>query len=75
MYSLLVADDHPLFRDALQAVVSSGLANSQLLEAESLADAITLVEQHTELDLLLLDLSLPDAEGLEGLTRLREEFP
>ncbi|RBI68148.1 DNA-binding response regulator [Vreelandella sulfidaeris] len=75
MYSLLVADDHPLFRDALQTVVSSGLANSQLLEAESLADAITLVEQHTELDLLLLDLSLPDAEGLEGLTRLREEFP
>ena len=69
MYSLLVADDHPLFRDALQTVISGGLAGSQLAEAESLADAMTLVEQHTELDLLLLDLSLPDAEGLEGLTR------
>tara|TARA_R110002020_G_scaffold24692_2_gene80922 strand:+ start:309 stop:986 length:678 start_codon:yes stop_codon:yes gene_type:complete len=75
MYSLLVADDHPLFRDALQTVISGGLAGSQLLEAESLAEAMKLVDQHTELDLLLLDLSLPDAEGLEGLTRLREEFP
>lgn len=75
MYSLLVADDHPLFRDALQAVISGGLADSQLLEADSLTEAITLVEQHADLDLLLLDLSLPDAEGLEGLTRLREEFP
>ncbi len=75
MYSLLVADDHPLFRDALQAVISGGLADSQLLEAESLADAVALIETNSELDLLLLDLSLPDAEGLEGLTRLREEFP
>ncbi|MGO1534195.1 MAG: response regulator, partial [Halomonas sp.] len=75
MYSLLVADDHPLFRDALQTVISGGLAGSLLLEAESLADAITLIEAQTELDLLLLDLSLPDAEGLEGLTALREAFP
>ncbi|MFB9865868.1 response regulator [Vreelandella sulfidaeris] len=75
MYSLLVADDHPLFRDAMQAVITGGLKGCQLMEAESLAEAITLVEQHTELDLLLLDLSLPDAEGLEGLTRLREKFP
>jgi DNA-binding NarL/FixJ family response regulator len=75
MYSLMVADDHPLFRDALQTVISGGLAGSQLLEAESLADAIALIEANTELDLLLLDLSLPDAEGLEGLTRLREAFP
>ncbi len=75
MYSLLVADDHPLFRDALQTVISGGLANAHLLEAESLTAAIALVEAHTELDLLLLDLSLPDAEGLEGLTRLRDVFP
>jgi DNA-binding NarL/FixJ family response regulator len=75
MYSLLVADDHPLFRDALQVVVSSGLPHSQLLEADSLAAAISLISEHDGLDLLLLDLSLPDAEGLDGLTHLREAFP
>ena len=31
MYSLLVADDHPLFRDALHAVISSGFTDAQLL--------------------------------------------
>lgn len=75
MYSLLVADDHPLFRDALQVVISSGLPHSQLLEADSLAAAMPLIAQHDGLDLLLLDLSLPDAEGLDGLTRLREAYP
>ncbi|MCC5900568.1 MAG: response regulator transcription factor [Halomonas sp.] len=75
MYSLLVADDHPLFRDALHAVVSAGLADTQLFEADSLAGAIHLIEAHDGLDLLLLDLSLPDAEGLEGLKALRERCP
>ncbi|WP_249978300.1 response regulator [Vreelandella olivaria] len=75
MYSLLVADDHPLFRDALHAVISAGLADTQLLEANDLATAIRTIEAHDELDLLLLDLSLPDADGLEGLKTLRDTFP
>ena len=75
MYSLLVADDHPLFRDALRAVISAGLTSAQLLESDSLAAAIYTIDNHDELDLLLLDLSLPDADGLEGLTILRERFP
>ncbi|UYO73467.1 response regulator transcription factor [Halomonas qinghailakensis] len=75
MYSLLVADDHPLFRDALHAVISAGLTSAQLLESDSLAAAIYTIDNHDELDLLLLDLSLPDADGLEGLTILRERFP
>ena len=75
MYSLLVADDHPLFREALHAVISAGLTDTQLLESDSLAAAIHTIGTHDELDLLLLDLSLPDADGLEGLTILRERFP
>ena len=75
MYSLLVADDHPLFRDALHAVISSGFTDTQLLEADSLASAMAHVETMEGLDLLLLDLSLPDADGLEGLKTLRETFP
>ncbi len=67
MYSLLVADDHPLFRDALHAVISSGFTDAQLLETDSLAGAMAHIEALEGLDLLLLDLSLPDADGLEGL--------
>ena len=75
MYSLLVADDHPLFRDALQAVIVSGFTDTQLFEADSLAAAMARIDTQEGLDLLLLDLSLPDADGLEGLKPLRETFP
>ncbi|QHD50810.1 response regulator transcription factor [Vreelandella aquamarina] len=75
MYSLLVADDHPLFRDALHTVIRSGFTDTELVEADSLAAAIARIEAQEGLDLLLLDLSLPDADGLEGLKALRETFP
>ena len=75
MYTLMVADDHPLFRDALCAVIDAGLPGCQLLQAGSVAVALQLAEGHDDLDLLLLDLGLPDAEGLSGLLRLRKAYP
>lgn len=75
MHTLMVADDHPLFRDAIGGVIQAGLPGSRLLEAESLEQALNQAGQHEELDLLLLDLGLPDAEGLEGLRTLREAHP
>ncbi|SDL35865.1 two component transcriptional regulator, LuxR family [Franzmannia pantelleriensis] len=75
MYRLLVADDHPLFREAMVAVISRGLSGSETLEAASLAAAIGVVAQHDDLDLALLDLGLPDAEGLSGLAQLRQAAP
>ncbi|MCA1770093.1 MAG: response regulator transcription factor [Halomonas sp.] len=76
MTTLMVADDHPLFRDAIGAVIAAGLPGTRLLEADSLARAMQEAERHEEaLDLLLLDLNLPDAEGLDGLSRLREAYP
>lgn len=75
MYTLMVADDHPLFRDAIGAVIANGLPGCRLLEADSLARALQQAEPLEELDLLLLDLGLPDAEGLAGLAQLREALP
>ncbi|EWH02690.1 response regulator transcription factor [Halomonas sp. BC04] len=75
MYTLMVADDHPLFRDALCAVIDAGLPGCQLLQADSVAVALQLAEGRDDLDLLLLDLGLPDAEGLSGLLHLREAYP
>ncbi|WP_176493631.1 response regulator transcription factor [Cobetia sp. 5-25-4-2] len=79
MYRLLIADDHPLFRDAISRTLSLSVADApappyELLQAASLAETLSLIDAHADsLDLLLLDLDLPDSHGLEGLTRLREE--
>lgn len=75
MHTLMVADDHPLFREAIGAVITAGLPDCRLLEAESLAHALERAEQHADVDLVLLDLGLPDASGLEGLRALREAHP
>ncbi|WP_110675056.1 response regulator transcription factor [Salinicola sp. RZ23] len=75
MYTLLVADDHPMFREAMVGAIAAALPDSRVLEAASLAEAIIQAEAQEELDLLLLDLALPDSEGLAGLRRLRETLP
>ncbi|APX94063.1 DNA-binding response regulator [Halomonas sp. 1513] len=75
MYRLLIADDHPLFREAMVAVIARGLSGSETLEAPSLGATLEVIAQHDDLDLALLDLGLPDAEGLNGLARLRQAAP
>lgn len=75
MHRLLVADDHPLFREAISGVIAASLEASEVLEAASLAEALRLAATHEALDLVLLDLGLPDADGLSGLARLREAAP
>ncbi|MFG6176984.1 response regulator [Halomonas sp. THAF12] len=76
MNTLMVADDHPLFREAIGAAIRAGLPNCRLLEAGSLDDALRgIAGEEQEIDLLLLDLGLPDAAGLAGLERLREACP
>lgn len=75
MYTLMVVDDHPLFRDAIGVVIAAGLPGCRLLEADNLACVLQQAESLEDLDLLLLDLGLPDAEGLSGLAQLREAQP
>jgi DNA-binding NarL/FixJ family response regulator len=66
--SILVADDHPLFRSALHQVIGQLYPGATLYEAASVAELQTEVEKHPELDLLLLDLHMPGALGFSALS-------
>lgn len=75
MYTFLIADDHPLFREAIQQVIRSHFTTARLLESPDLDGALALAEQEEDIDLVLLDLSMPGMQGLQGLKTLLASHP
>ena len=72
---LVIADDHPLFRDALrQAVAASGVRRDRARPA-SFDDLTALLERESDVDLILLDLTMPGICGFSGLIYLRAQYP
>lgn len=75
MPHLLIADDHPLFRLALAQAVREVVAEARVDEAGSLREAREQLAANPGIDLVLLDLHMPDSHGLMGLAALRAEHP
>ncbi|WOT06503.1 response regulator transcription factor [Shewanella youngdeokensis] len=73
--NIIIADDHPLFRNALRQALSSSFANTQWFEADS-ADALQKLidNQDIEYDVVLLDLQMPGSHGYSTLIHLRTHF-
>lgn len=73
---VLVADDHPLFREALSNIVRSIYPDGvDCVEVCDAKDTLKAVETQAAFDLILLDLLLPGAEGFSCLTSLRNKTP
>jgi DNA-binding NarL/FixJ family response regulator len=72
---LVIADDHPLFRGALREAVSGLLEKADIAEAGSFEEVTKLLERDAEIDLILLDLSMPGVRGFSGLMYLRAQYP
>ena len=75
MYHFHVADDHPLFRDAILKVIKQHYPDAVVVESTDLDSTITDLELNSETDLLLLDLHMPGSQDLFGLIMVREQFP
>lgn len=69
--TFIVADDHPLFREALIHAVHNCVPDARVLEAESLATLYKVVESNAEADLLFLDLHMPGVSGFSALAYMR----
>ena len=72
---IIVADDHPLFRGALRQAVSTLLPGSQVVEANGLDELTGLLGKGQDVDLILLDLTMPGVQGFSGLIYLRAQHP
>ena len=75
MREILIADDHPLFRDALKRAVGQAVPDARLIEVEDVAGLHGAVETHPDLELLLLDLQMPGASGFSALVHIRRMHP
>jgi DNA-binding NarL/FixJ family response regulator len=71
----LIADDHPMVRDALASALGQAFAGAGIATAGSLAQVQAVLEREPETDALLLDLDMPGMDGLTGLALLRSGHP
>lgn len=73
-YHFVIADDHPLFRGALRQAIETLYPGAGISEVGTLEDAAAALERHEEVDLLMLDLSMPGMRGFSGLIYLRAQY-
>ncbi|CAO3410388.1 response regulator transcription factor [Azospirillum largimobile] len=75
MTRILIADDHPMVRDALRSAVLYSCQATDVMEADRLDSVMQALEERGDLDLVLLDVNMPGMNGLGGLRTLRQRFP
>jgi DNA-binding NarL/FixJ family response regulator len=72
---ILVIDDHVLIREALRAVLKELEHNADIQEASTSAQAMQIIAEQSDFNLILLDLNLPDRDGFSVLAELRDRHP
>lgn len=73
---ILITDDHALLRDSLSLLLTGRFGSDlQLLHAENGHIALQQVETHADLDLILLDIDLPDIHGFQVLKQIAQQAP
>lgn len=72
---VLIVDDHALIREAMRGVIIELHGDAVVLEAANCSQAMFLCDLHPDITLVLLDVGLPDRNGLEVLADLHENHP
>ncbi|MGI9524970.1 MAG: response regulator [Hyphomicrobiaceae bacterium] len=73
--NVIIVDDHPMFRDALDQSLQLTISSVSTRQAGSLDELIQCLNENSETDLILLDLNMPGVKGFAGLLRLRAQYP
>ena len=71
----LIADDHPLYREALVSALQLLFENVDLIQSDGLDSTLDALQQNSDFDLVLLDLNMPGCDNFYGLIRVTQDFP
>ena len=72
---ILIIDDHPLYREVLRQYVEDYYPDAHVFEAGLVAEAMAVLVEYAAFDLIMLDMALPDMDGLAGLALIRAYAP
>nr|WP_136252261.1 response regulator transcription factor [Ningiella ruwaisensis] len=75
MLKFLIADDHPLYREALIAALSTEFEKARYFESDCLDSTLNTLNKNRSMSIILLDLTMPGCENYYGLLRVRQRFP
>jgi DNA-binding NarL/FixJ family response regulator len=75
LMKVLLVDDHALFREGISMILKNLMGAVEVFEAGSCRDGLSLLALQSGLDLVLMDLGLPDMSGIEGIALIREQYP
>jgi DNA-binding NarL/FixJ family response regulator len=72
---IVIADDHPLYRGALQQTITTLMPGAEVIDVGTFDEAVAVLAASSDVDLVLLDLTIPGAQRLSGLIYLRAQHP
>jgi DNA-binding NarL/FixJ family response regulator len=73
--TILLVDDHVLFREGIALLLATLEANVHVLEAGTCGAALDIIAETEGIDIVLMDIQLPDASGLSAIATIRERYP
>ncbi len=72
---VLLVDDHALFRDGMRYVLQQLADEVEMLDTGNFSEGLQLVKQNPDVDLALLDLNMPDSDGVSSLQLFHQRYP
>ncbi len=74
MFRIIIADDHSLIREGIKSILTQDGTITVVAEASNGIDLLSVLKQQ-QADLIILDISMPDMNGLEAVAKIKEKFP
>ena len=75
MHNIVIADDHPLFRDAIRGVLLKLFPEVNILESHNVDSTLDIIAADPDIDLVLLDLNMDGMDGFNGIVKIRNTHP